>query len=61
MLFRSPLSFGSFTATQTGVRGGAAAYYVMSGTMSSNQMLDLRAVGGGTASSVLRIAVARLP
>lgn len=60
-LVPTPLSFGSFAATQTGVRGGAAAYYVISGTMSTNQMLDLRAPGGGTASNIFRIAVARLP
>jgi hypothetical protein len=29
--------------------------------MSTNQMLDLRAPGGGTASNIFRIAVARLP
>lgn len=60
-LVPTALPLGAFTVTQSGVRGGAAAYYVLSGTMSATQMLDLRAVGGGAPSSLLRIAVARLP
>ena len=60
-LVPSALSFGAFTATQTGVRGGAGAYFLLSGTMTSAQMLDLRAAGGGAPSSLLRIAIARLP
>jgi hypothetical protein len=57
----TPLSFGSFTAIQSAVRGGAAVYYVISGSMTAPQLLDLRAVGGGAPSSNLRVAIARLP
>ncbi len=54
------LSFGSFTALQTGVRGGANAYFELSGPASGVQLLNLRAVGGGTASALLRVAIARI-
>ena len=54
------LSFGSFTAQQTGVRGAANAYFELSGTMNAAQLLNVRAIGGGTASTLLRIAIARL-
>lgn len=52
---------GAFTVSQTGVRGGAAAYYLLSGTTATSQLLDLRTPGGGAPSPLLRIAVARLP
>jgi hypothetical protein len=54
-------SFGAFTASQVGIRGGAAAYFRFSGTMSATQVLDLRAFGGGAPAATLRIAIARLP
>jgi len=54
-------SFGAFTASQVGIRGGAAAYFRFSGTMSAAQVLDLRAFGGGAPAATLRIAIARLP
>jgi hypothetical protein len=54
------LSFGAFAATQTGVRGGANAYFELSGTSSTAQVLNLRSSSGGTASSLLRIAIARI-
>lgn len=60
-LVPSTLSFGPFTATQSGIRGGAAAYYVITGSMTAPQILDLRAIGGGAPSASLRIAIARLP
>ncbi|MBA4071677.1 MAG: hypothetical protein C0497_07555 [Gemmatimonas sp.] len=54
------LSFGSFAAPQTGVRGGANAYFELSGTSTAAQVLNLRSSTGGTASSLLRIAIARI-
>ncbi len=54
------LSFGSFAAQQTGVRGGANAYFEVSGTFTAAQVLSLRSSTGGTASSLLRIAIARI-
>lgn len=56
----TPLTFGAFTAQQTGVRAGASAYFELSGTASSAQVLNVRALGGGAASALLRIAIARL-
>ena len=56
----SALSYGSFLAAQTGVRGGANAYFEFSGVMTSAQLLNLRALGGGTPPAQLRIAIARL-
>jgi hypothetical protein len=56
----SALSFGSFTASQTGVRGGANVYFEFSGVMTSAQVLSLRTIGGGAPSTQLRIAIARL-
>ena len=55
-----PLGFGSFTAQRTGLRGGANAYFELSGTASAPQLLNVRAMGGGTLSPNLRIAIARL-
>lgn len=54
------LSFGSFVAPQTGVRGGANAYFELRGTASAAQLLTLRSSSGGTPSSLLRIAIARI-
>jgi hypothetical protein len=54
------LTFGAFTAQQTGVRGGANAYFEISGAATTAQVLNLRAIGGGTPSTLLRIAIARL-
>ncbi len=54
------LTFGSFAALQTGVRGGANAYFELSGTSSTAQVLTLRSSTGGTPSSQLRIAIARI-
>ncbi|HYD53011.1 MAG TPA: Ig-like domain-containing protein [Gemmatimonadaceae bacterium] len=52
------LPFGAFSTQQQGLRGGANAYYELSGTMSGRQLLSLRALLGNGAS--LRMAVARL-
>lgn len=54
------LSFGAFTAQQLGVRGGANAYFELSGAAASTQLLSLRGIGGAAASTLLRIAIARL-
>ncbi|MBM3908749.1 MAG: IPT/TIG domain-containing protein [Gemmatimonadetes bacterium] len=54
------LSVGAFTAQQIGVRGGGNAYFEISGSAATAQVLNLRAVGGGAPSTLLRIAIARL-
>lgn len=54
------LSFGSFTSARSGLRGGAHSYYELSGSAPASQLIALRAIGGTTPSSNLRIAIARL-
>jgi hypothetical protein len=61
LLVPTPLSFGTFAPlASTTIRGGGTRYYEFSGTQSAPQLLRLEASGGGTPSSSLRIAVARL-
>lgn len=55
------LGFGSFVTSQIGMRGGAAAYFLMSGTPSGSQLLSLRGANGGPPSASLRLAIVRLP
>jgi hypothetical protein len=60
-LVPTPLSFGSVAPlVSLTMRGGGTRYYEFSGTHSAAQLLRLEASGGGTASSSLRVAVARL-
>lgn len=54
------LGFGSFLTTLNGIRGGAHAFFEISGNATQPQLLHLRAPGGGTPSSHLRIAIVRL-
>jgi hypothetical protein len=54
------LTFGTFTTQRTGLRGGANAYFELSGTASTAQLLNLRPIGGGTPAVNLRMAIARL-
>ena len=54
------LSFGAFTSSRTGLRGGAHSYYEMSGTAQPVQLIQLRGAGGTAPSANLRIAIARL-
>lgn len=56
----TPLPFGSFTAEQSGLRGGAHAFYELAGSSSGGQVLSLRAVTGGAPSPSVRLAVVRL-
>jgi hypothetical protein len=54
-------SFGSFAPVGvTTLRGGGVLWYEISGTQTAAQLLRLQANGGGTPSTDLRIAVARL-
>lgn len=58
-----PLAFGSFTAVQNGLRGGAHAYYEIAGTTSGSQLVGVQGSGGVAGTplpSSLRIAVVRL-
>ncbi|MBA3672793.1 MAG: hypothetical protein H0W68_12340 [Gemmatimonadaceae bacterium] len=52
--------FGAFTTQLSGLRGGAHAYYEISGSQARPQLIALRAKGGGPAPSTLRIAIARI-
>ncbi|MEO7521402.1 MAG: hypothetical protein ABIW79_06250, partial [Gemmatimonas sp.] len=54
------LSYGPFTSRVLGLRGGAHAYFELSGSVSPSQLLSMRAPGGGTPSPLLRLAIARL-
>ena len=54
------LSFGSFTSQRTGLRGGAAAYFELSGTMTAPQMFAVRSLTGNNPSANLRMAIARI-
>jgi hypothetical protein len=60
-LIPTPLSFGTFAPLASAtMRGGGQRYYEFSGTHSAAQLLRLEASGGGTPSTNLRVAVARL-
>jgi hypothetical protein len=52
--------FGAFEATRTGLRGGAHAYFELSGAASTAQLLQLRSVTGGVPSTNLRLSILRL-
>lgn len=54
------LAFGAFTSRVTGLRGGAHAYFELSGAAAATQLLSLRGVTGAPSAN-LRIAIARLP
>jgi hypothetical protein len=56
-----PLSYGSFLALRPGLRGGAHAYFELSGTHDAPQLLALNGVGGALPSPFLRLAIMRLP
>jgi len=56
-----PLTFGAFSATRTGIRGAAHAYFELSGTQATTQLLRLTAPDGGTVSTSARLAILRLP
>ena len=54
------LAFGSFSSRVTAMRGGAHAFFEISGTTLPVQLLALRSPAGGVPSPLLRIAIARL-
>lgn len=57
-----PVALGSFAVSANAIRGGAHAYFELSGPLSGPQMLGLvDASGGGVASPFARLAVVRLP
>ncbi|MBU6365301.1 MAG: hypothetical protein KJT01_03760, partial [Gemmatimonadetes bacterium] len=56
-----PLAFGSFSAARPGVRGGAHAYYLLSGTPAGHQVVGLSGAGGGPLPATARLAIVRLP
>ena len=52
--------FGAFETTRTGLRGGAHAYFELSGASMAPQLLQLRSVTGGVPSTNLRLSILRL-
>jgi hypothetical protein len=56
--------FGAFETTRTGLRGGAHAYFELSGSLSGSvtgaQLLQLRGATGGAPSTNLRLSILRL-
>ncbi|HVG45798.1 MAG TPA: IPT/TIG domain-containing protein [Longimicrobium sp.] len=61
LLVPTPLSFGTFAPLASAtLRGGGTRYFEFSGTHAAAQLLRLEASGGGTPSTDLRVAVARL-
>ncbi|MDB4914856.1 MAG: hypothetical protein JWM95_2500 [Gemmatimonadetes bacterium] len=54
------VGFGSFASQRRSLRGGANAYFELQGTSAGPQLLNVRSLSGGAASSNLRIAIARL-
>jgi hypothetical protein len=56
----APLTFGSFVSRVAGLRGGAHAYFEISGATNGTQLVGLRSTQGTVVPSNLRIAIARL-
>ena len=54
------VSFGAFALTQSGLRGGAHAYYELSGASPARQLIQLSGTGGVPPSINVRVAIARL-
>jgi hypothetical protein len=54
------LSFGSFVSRVSGLRGGAHAFFEISGPTAGTQLIGLRSTLGTAVPSNLRIAIARL-
>ncbi|MCC6241404.1 MAG: Ig domain-containing protein [Gemmatimonadaceae bacterium] len=54
----APLSYGSFVSSVPAIRGGAHAYFELTGNFTQPQLLDVRALNG--TGSNLRIAITRL-
>gem|GEM_PF-434847 len=54
------LSFGSFVSRVAGLRGGAQAYFEISGATAGTQLVGIRSTQGTVVPSNLRIAIARL-
>ncbi len=56
----NPLTFGPFASRVTGMRGGANAYFEISGDALPVQLLSVQGVGGAPTSINIRLAVVRL-
>ena len=54
------LTFGNFTSRVTGLRGGAHAFFEISGVPSGAQLVGLRSISGGVVPTTLRVAITRL-
>jgi hypothetical protein len=54
------VNFGSFDTDNVSIRGGAHAFYEISGNATSEQMLRIRSASGGPVSPDVRLAIVRL-
>jgi hypothetical protein len=59
-LRRHTIAFGDFNEAVPGLRGGGAAFFDLSGTQSTAQLLDLRGSGGSAPPPTLRMAILRV-
>ncbi len=54
------LAYGSFVSRVSGLRGGAHAYFEVTGSTAGSQLVGLRSVSASAPSANLRVAIARL-
>lgn len=54
-------SFGTLSDQVTGLNGASFTSWLLSGTQSAPQLIELRGVSGGDAPAQLRLAIVRLP
>ena len=59
-LRRHSIAYGDFNEAVAGLRGGGAAFFDLSGTQSTVQLLDLRGSSGSAPPSTLRMAILRV-
>ena len=57
---RTAVSYGSFTVTRTGLRGGGHLFVELQGTQSAPQLLVLRGPSGAALSPLARLAIVRV-
>jgi|JI10StandDraft_1071094.scaffolds.fasta_scaffold43166_2 hypothetical protein len=56
----TPLAFGAFASSVAELRGGAHAYFELSGVFTSPQVIGLAGAGGSALPSTVRLAITRL-
>ena len=55
-----PVQYGDFNVSVSGLRGGGAAFFELSGAQVAPQLLDLRGPAGTAPPSTLRMAILRV-